>query len=262
MRAIPWTDWGDLMDRLWHHSVSLPQLRYALPANVNPMFAKVKSQFGVTLVGGAPFGASALAHALALAPALVAADGGANQLLRLGARPLAVLGDMDSITVAARAAFEDVLHPISAQDDTDFDKSLAAIAAPFVLGLGFLGARMDHGLAVLSGLLHRPDLPVFLLGARDVIFLAPPRLDLNLPKGTRVSLFPLAAVTGQSTGLAWPIAGIDFAPDRRIGTSNQALGGPIRLEFDAPKMLVILPRAQLPSALAGFGLPIDAAHAE
>ena len=262
MCAIPWTDWGDIMDRLSHDSIPLPQLRCALALKINSMPPKVKSQDGVTLVGGARFGPRELQRALALAPALVAADGGANHLLRLGARPVAVLGDMDSINPPARAAFGDVLHQIPMQDDTDFDKSLAAIDAPFVLGLGFLGARMDHGLAVLAGLLRRPDLPVFLLSARDVIFLAPARLSLTLPKGTRVSLFPMAAVTGQSTGLEWPIAGLSFAPDRVIGTSNRALGGQITLTFDARAMLVILPRRCLRAAMDGFGLPPNGARAE
>lgn len=219
-----------------------------------PNAPNVKSLSGVTLVGGARFGAQDLARALDLAPSLVAADGGANRLVALGARPLAVVGDMDSITPAARAAFADVLHPIPAQDDTDFDKALAVIDAPFVLGLGFVGARMDHGLAVLAGLLRRPDLPVFLLGGRDVMFLAPPRLSLDLPRGARVSLFPFGAVRGQSTGLEWPIGGVDFAPDRAIGTSNRALGGAVTLEFDAAKMVIILPRLHLGAALSGFGL--------
>lgn len=229
---------------------------------MTPNAPKVKSQSGVTLVGGARFGARDLQLALELAPALVAADGGANRLLALGAGPLAVLGDMDSIGPAARAAFANVLHLVPNQDDTDFDKALAAIDAPFVIGLGFVGARMDHGLAVLAGLLRRADLPVFLLGGRDVIFLAPPRLSLTLPRGARVSLFPFGAVTGRSKGLEWPIEGLDFAPDRMIGTSNRAMGGAVHLEFDAAKMLVILPRLHLPAALAGFGLLPRSALAE
>lgn len=218
-----------------------------------PVAPKVKSLSGVTLLGGGTVARRDLGLCLPLAPVLVAADGGANRLPALGLRPTAVIGDMDSISPAARAAFGDVLHPVPAQDDTDFDKALAAIDAPFVLGLGFVGARVDHGLAVLSGLLRRPDMPVFLLGARDVIFLAPLSLTLYLPRGVRVSLFPMGAVAGQSQGLDWPIGGIQFAPDRAIGTSNRASGGAVSLRFDARKMLVILPRAQLGAVLQGFG---------
>lgn len=223
-----------------------------------PNAPKVKSQSGVTLVGGGGFGAQDLRRAVQLAPHLVAADGGANRLLALGAAPSAVLGDMDSISAPARAAFGDVLHRLPAQDDTDFDKCLRAIEAPFVIGLGFAGARVDHGLAALAGLLRRPNLPVFLLGARDVVFLAPPRLTLALPRGTRLSLFPMGAVQGRSTGLDWPIGGISFAPDGTIGTSNRVSDGAVTLEFDVAKMLVILPRGQLKAALRGFGIALPA----
>ena len=49
-----------------------------------------------------------------------------------------------------------------------------------------------------------------------------------------------------SEGLRWPVARARAsAPDGRIGTSNLALGGPVRLGFDAPRMLVILPEALL-----------------
>ncbi len=213
--------------------------------------AIVDSLCGVTLVGGAPFGATALARAVAIAPTLVAADGGADRLLSMGARPSAVIGDMDSISAVARNALADVLHPIPQQDNTDFDKALAHIRAPFILGLGFWGARADHGLAALSGMVRAAHQQVILLGAKDLVFLAPLELRLDLRSGTRVSLFPMGAVRGTSTGLRWPIGGIDFAPDGMIGTSNQALGT-VALRFNCRKMLVILPISQLDAVLQSF----------
>jgi thiamine pyrophosphokinase len=47
-------------------------------------------------------------------------------------------------------------------------------------------------------------------------------------------------VTGQSEGLRWPIAGLRFAPDQMIGTSNETIG-PVQLTMDRPGLLVILP---------------------
>ncbi|MBM3613497.1 MAG: thiamine pyrophosphokinase, partial [Alphaproteobacteria bacterium] len=108
----------------------------------------ISSDQGVTLAGGAPFGGALLRAALGLAPRLVAADGGADRLLRLGHMPEVAIGDFDSISAAARAALgPDRLHHIPEQDTTDFDKALRSVAAPFVVGLGFSGARIDHGLA-------------------------------------------------------------------------------------------------------------------
>lgn len=213
----------------------------------------VDSLEGVTLVGGGPLGAAVLARARAFAPRIVAADSGADRLLRLGVLPEAVIGDMDSISPAARARLEGRLFPIAEQETTDFDKALRLIAAPFVLGLGFAGARVDHGLAVLNALVRHPDRRCFILGPKDVTFLCPPDLRLDLPRGTRLSLFPMGRVGGRSEGLHWPIQGLDFAPDGLIGTSN-AVSGPVHLAFDAPKMLVMLPIRYLGEALRGCGL--------
>lgn len=210
--------------------------------------AFVDSLMGVTLAGGGPFSGKALARAREWAPCLVAADGGADRLLALGAPPEAVIGDLDSISAGARAALGARVHHIPEQDSTDFDKALRHIRAPFILGLGFMGARADHGLAALSGLVRAAHQTCILLGPRDLIFLAPLDLRLNLRRGTRLSLFPMGAVRGASLGLRWPIDGLDFAPDGVIGTSNQ-VEGPVHLQFDAPKMLVILPVSQLAAVL-------------
>lgn len=214
----------------------------------------VESQDGVTLVGGGPVGSRLLAQSMGFAPRLVAADSGADRLLRLGHAPEAVIGDFDSISETARDRLAGRLHPISEQETTDFDKALRSIAAPFVIGLGFSGARMDHGLAVLNSLTRHPDRRCLILSANDIAFLAPERLELALPAGSRLSLFPMGQVSGESEGLQWSIAGIAFRPDAMIGTSNIVTGPRVRLSFDAPRMLVILPRAALGAALAGLGL--------
>ena len=218
----------------------------------------VESETGVTLAGGAPFSAGALARARRFAPVLVAADSGADRLLRLGAEPQAVIGDLDSISAAARARLERRLFRIDEQLTTDFDKALRSIQAPFVLGLGFAGARADHGLAVLNTLVRHPDRRCFILSGSDVTFLAPADLTLNLPIGTRLSLFPMGPVSGQSEGLRWPINGLNFAPDGMIGTSNEVCAGQVRLRFDGSAMLVILPARSLAAVLSGFGLQVAA----
>lgn len=213
----------------------------------------VDSLEGVTLAGGGPISAAQLAWAQRFAPRIVGADGGADRLLRLGVEPEAVIGDFDSISAAARQRLAGRLFPIAEQESTDFDKALRSIKAPFVLGLGFAGARVDHGLAVLNSLVRHPDRRCFILGPQDVTFLAPADLALDLPKGSRLSLFPMGAVQGESEGLRWPIQGLSFAADGMIGTSN-AVTGPVHLRFEAPKMLVILPVRSLPAVLRGFGL--------
>ncbi|WP_226341198.1 thiamine diphosphokinase [Gemmobacter serpentinus] len=207
----------------------------------------------VTLIAAGPLRRAELALARARAPHVVAVDGGADRALRLGITPDLVLGDLDSLSDAARAALgPSRLRQIDEQETTDFDKALRGICAPLVIAVGVMGGRHDHALAVLSGLMRHQAAgggPVLLLGPEDVIFAAPPDIALKMRAGDRLSLYPLAPVTGRCTGLDWPIEGLQFTPMGRIGTSNRVTDGPVTLEFDAPGMLIILPRARLDAAI-------------
>ena len=210
----------------------------------------VQSESGITIAGGGPFGQRDLTLCLSRAPVAVAADGGADGLLRHGVMPAAVIGDFDSLSDRAKAAIpRDRQHVMGEQATTDFDKALRSIDAPFMLALGFAGARLDHGLAAMNTLVARSDRRCILIGPKDLAFAAPPRLTLDMAAGATLSLFPLARVTGRSAGLEWPIAGLVFAPDAQIGTSNRVVTRRVVLEFDAPGMLVILPRRWLDAAI-------------
>ena len=212
----------------------------------------VHSARPVTLVGGAHVRPADLDEALSRAPVLVAADGGAGMLWQAGLRPVAVIGDMDSIPPGARAAFGDVLHEVAEQETTDFDKALREIDAPLILALGFTGGRLDHELAALHSLALRPAARCIIVGSETLVFLCPPRITLALDPGMIVSLFPLAEVRVTSTGLLWPTDQLTFSALTRIGTSNSATG-PVSLAPDAPRLLVILPRAALAAAAAALG---------
>jgi thiamine pyrophosphokinase len=112
------------------------------------------------VVANAPFAWTAeLAALVAAADPLLAADGGANHLARLGLRPAAVVGDLDSISPAVRRWLgEEMLVRRDDQDHTDLEKTLSfacdQLGLERVLVLGALGGRTDHALANL-GLLAR-----------------------------------------------------------------------------------------------------------
>jgi thiamine pyrophosphokinase len=210
----------------------------------------VQTSQGITLAGGGPFSGRDLRLCLARAPVAVAADGGADRLLRHQVMPEAVIGDFDSLSEGARARIPQARqHPFAEQLTTDFDKALRSISAPFVLALGFAGARLDHGLAAFNTLVSRRDRRCILIGPKDIAFAAPAHLTLDLVPGEPLSLFPMARVSGNSTGLEWPIDGLDFAPDGMIGTSNRVVARRVDLRFDMPGMLVILPRRRLDAAI-------------
>lgn len=202
----------------------------------------VKSE-PVLLVGGGDCVETALNDDIRSGFARIAADGGASRLLACSAMPEAVIGDIDSLPRSDRQKLAPgVLHRIAEQDSTDFDKCLRNIAAPLIVAHGFLGGRVDHQLAVLTVLARRAEKRCLLIGREDVVLLCPPRLALPLEAGCRVSLWPMGPVTGLSEGLKWPIDGLQFTPDTRVGTSNEATG-PVSLTMDAPLMLLILPAA-------------------
>lgn len=216
----------------------------------------VDSGEAITVIAGGPFRREDLRLAVKHAPLVVAADGGADRALRHGVEPAAVIGDFDSISAETCDQLgENRLFPIGEQVTTDFDKVLRSIRAPLILAVGASGGRVDHGLAVLSDLLRhqaRGGAPCVLIGAEDVVFAAPPELLLCLPPGERLSLFPLTELTGESRGLRWPIDGLALSPLGRIGTSNETTAPEVRLRFDRPGALIILPRRNLPAVIAAL----------
>lgn len=208
---------------------------------------------GVTLIGGGVVTGETLERALGFAPWLVAADGGADRAQALGHLPDLVVGDLDSLSDGMRATLGPArLHRVTAQDNTDFDKTLHAVAAPFTLAVGFSGGRLDHTLAAMNTLLRHPARRLIIDTGHDACILLPPVLDLPLPPGTRVSLFPFAPVACESQGLEWPVAGLPFDPLGQIGTSNRMIAAHLHLTCDRPGMVLLVPPSELGALLSAL----------
>nr|WP_281494069.1 thiamine diphosphokinase [Jannaschia sp. S6380] len=199
------------------------------------------------MIGGAPVSTAVLDEALRHAPRLIAVDSGADTAIEAGRMPEAVIGDLDSVSAAARSALADRVTHIAEQDSTDFAKALRSFPAGLTIAVGFTGARVDHFLACLTELARSRGRCV-LLDEVDCICIAPAHLDLDLSRGTRVSLWPLDTVRGRSRGLHWPIDGIAMSPLTRVGTSNRATG-PVSLTLEQGTVALILPARALPILL-------------
>ena len=197
------------------------------------------SKTPITLVGGGPVEAALLTQAVSFGETVVAADGGLHRAQALGVAVDHVIGDMDSVDLTKVDGPK--LHPITEQMSTDLDKCLRSCDAPYFVGVGFLGGRLDHQMAACHSLVEASDRQVVLAGKEDLCFLAPLSLSLKLPIGTRVSLFPMGEVAGNSTGLKWPIHAYQFSPALMIGTSNETNAESVELTFDRRRMLTILP---------------------
>lgn len=206
-----------------------------------------------TLLGGGLVNHAILSQCLTIAPNLVAADGAADTALGLGHTPLAVIGDLDSVSDKARRILgPDRIIETPDQMRTDFDKALDVIAAPLVLGVGFMGGRLDHELACYNALVRMPNRTCILVGEEDLCFHVPDRFEIALPAGTRFSLFPMAKLVASCSGVLWPVNGLEMAPWAQIGTSNEVTDGRVALTCDRPGMLVILPRAHLEQVVAAL----------
>jgi len=187
------------------------------------------------------------------APNLVVCDGAAATALAMGLLPARVVGDLDSLDAATRARLDPAtILEISEQDSTDFAKALRTTEAPLILGVGFMGRRIDHELACYNAMVRHAERACILVGEHDICFHAPARLRLGVRPGTRVSLFPLAEVTVTATGLEWPLDALTLAPWARVGTSNRAVAEMVEISPDGPGLLVIVPRAGLDAAIAAL----------
>ncbi len=176
---------------------------------------------------------------------LLAADGGANHLARIGLRPAAVIGDLDSIKATTRAWLgEECLVHRPDQDRTDLDKALTyaidELGATSITVLAALGGRPDHETGNL-GLLAR-----FALGERLVFEAADCRLlavngSVSLPAqvGETWSFWTYdPKVTVTLEGVRWPVVEAPLDAGTNPSISNQAVADRIRIHAHGGSVIV------------------------
>ena len=212
----------------------------------------VESVQNLTVLGNGASNSDDLLMALKFAPRLFCADGGGNRALEWGITPEKVIGDLDSVDRDALALAGVETYFVDDQNTTDFEKCIALLQAPIILAVGFMGQRLDHQLAALNALAKFPEQPVVLIDTLDICFLCPPKLRLHLPKGTRFSLFPLVRGQCNSSGLEWPLAGLDLSPVGRIATSNTMTHDSLYIEVLSGQHICILPKPHLDAVLAAL----------
>jgi len=191
-----------------------------------------------------------LAAAAKRAAPLLAADGGANHLARIGLRPDAVIGDLDSIADGVRAwVGEDRMVHRPDQDRTDLDKSLEHAFGELGLDrltvLGATGGRLDHALGNL-GLLARLALGerLVFLGEDQRIVAVEGDDALEAEPGEAWSFFTFSpGVRVTLAGVRWPVTGraLDLAGTPSI--SNEAVAETITIRA-AGGAVVAVRRAQ------------------
>jgi thiamine pyrophosphokinase len=201
---------------------------------------------GALLVANAPLRwRPKLAAKAASAHPLLAADGGANHLARLGLRPTAVVGDLDSVSPDTRAWLgEDCMVDRPDQDRTDLDKALEyafdEIGIRHLTVLAALGGRTDHDLGNL-GLLAR-----LAMGER-LIFEATDQTVLAVTGGISLAANPGEtwsfwtfdpAVRVTIAGVRWPLENASIDAGTRPSISNEAVDDLVRVRSAGGSVVV------------------------
>ena len=187
---------------------------------------------------------------------LIAADGGANHLLRMGILPEIVIGDLDSIDeekmyelTAAEVGIEQ--YPED-KDENDFELALRyalELGPSAILIVGALGGRLDHTLANLS-LLTDPAFSALDIrlddGVEEVFFCRASasnggQAEVRGRSGDIVSLIPWnGPVEGVKTeGLQWPLYRETLYPHKSRGISNMMLTDKASVVIQSGLLLIV-----------------------
>jgi thiamine pyrophosphokinase len=197
----------------------------------------------VVVVAGSHLTAELDAAVVASADLLVAVDGGAEALSRVGLTPALLVGDLDSITVRTRETLEargvEVVTLSTAKDETDTEAALRLLIARGADDLviyGVLGGpRLDHLVGNLL-LLSSPWLAgvrVKMVDDRHEVFLAKGDSTFAGTPGDIVSLLPL------TEGLLYPLDGEILYQAATRGVSNTMVGAEARVTHRSGVLLMI-----------------------
>jgi thiamine pyrophosphokinase len=184
---------------------------------------------------------------------VIAADGGAASLNRLGRTPDVLVGDLDSIdpTLVARLAVAGTTverHPVDKEaSDTELAVEMAiGTGARSVVVLGAMGgSRLDHELANML-LLADPALAGHDVRAvRGTTLVravhAGERLELDGSPGELVTLLPVGgdALGVTTEGLRWPLDRATLRMGRSRGLSNEVVASPTSVRITDGTLLVV-----------------------
>ncbi len=205
----------------------------------------------VAVVAGSDLTAELNAAALASADLLVAVDGGADALARVGLEPGVLVGDLDSISVHTRSALEargvEVLLLPTAKDETDTQAALRLVVergGDDITVYGALGGpRLDHLVGNLL-LLSSPWLAAVHVRMVDdwhEAFLAKGDSSFSGECGDTVSLLPLTPKVEDvwTEGLLYPLAHEPLSQSATRGVSNAMTGEEARVTHGDGVLLLI-----------------------
>jgi thiamine pyrophosphokinase len=183
---------------------------------------------------------------------IAAADGAAKKLRERGITPNMIIGDLDSLADELdlwRVQKGIVIHEVSDQNSTDFEKTLTFVreqGKTNILVCGLHGGDLDHTLNNWSITMRHSayqHLAVFDNGKIAV----PIRTSVQFTAGIdeMISLIPQPSVHLSTTGLEWNLSREVLEMGKREGARNTATATMVQLDIHEGSLLLFM-QAQLP----------------
>ncbi len=184
---------------------------------------------------------------------LIAADGAANRLIKLGMQPDYIIGDGDSYIRDDVCSNSKIIR-IGDQNSTDFEKCIEFAKEKDLLpGLifGFSGGEIDHVLGNTQTLLkHGKKQSLYFLdsytksdtemGVKIGFPLSNERFCSKVTLGATVSILPSVFSRITSKGLVWELDHQVLEPDGTLGIRNRTQDDFIEIYVEEGKVLVII----------------------
>ena len=163
--------------------------------------------------------------------------------------PDAVIGDMDSLSGAARKRYTGPLVHVTCQETNDQTKAVEYVMSNFtgisaIYILGGSGAREDHTIGNMALLMEfagkYPGLDISAVSDYGTAFVITESGEIHCGEGRSVSIFTCdTTLRIKSSGLEWPTDDVVF-DNWWKATLNRASADTVRLELDHPAPVLII----------------------
>jgi thiamine pyrophosphokinase len=169
---------------------------------------------------------------------VIAVDGGLHHCKERGIKPVAIVGDMDSVDPQLLEQYSDVeihRHPTD-KDKSDLELALE-LAATDCTVYGALGGRPDH---LLYNLYLLTRFPMRLVGPGEELFAIKGHHSGPCRPNQTISLMPLGVAEGVTThGLKWELQNATL--DRsHMSLSNATLAQQLTVDVERGDLLAII----------------------
>lgn len=189
--------------------------------------------------------AAAAQSVLRHAQRVVCCDGAAEELLRRGVVPDAIVGDMDSLDPVLQERYADIIVRDTEQETNDLCKAfryVLTLEPTEITILGASGGREDHTLGNISHLIDftaQAPCPVRIVTDTGRFEAAHDSATFHCQEGTQISIFAFdPGLKIKSAGLKYPTDSVVFDALWKA-TLNEASSSTVTLTFNHPSGVLV-----------------------